>query len=81
MPTQISGNFALSDHDIYGTILLSDVLLKQGDINFDDLHHQLTQVVEGQTVGNPETIEMLEYLQDGDVLVDGDLDFGEEIER
>lgn len=76
-----SGNFALSDHDIYGTILLSDVLLEQGDINFDDLYYQLTQVVEGQTVGKPKTVEMLEYLQDSDVLVDGDLDFGEEIER
>lgn len=76
-----SGNFALSDYDIYGTRLLSDVLLEQGDINFDELYHHLTQVVDGYTVGQPATIEMLEDLQNGDVLADGDLDFGEELER
>lgn len=76
-----SGNFALSDYDIYGTRLLSDVLLEQGDINFDELYYHLTQVVDGYTVGQPATIEMLEDLQNGDVLADGDLDFGEELER
>ena len=76
-----SGNFALSDYDTYGTMLLSEVVIEQGDIDIDEFYGLLTTEVDGQTVGKPKTIEMLEQLKDSVVLTDGDLDFGEELSR
>ena len=73
-------NVALTNNDHQSIRLVNDKEIPLGDVSCEELLREMSDVVDGKTVGTQKTLGILESVREIEVLTDSDLDFGE-VER